>query len=86
MRLVLLGLLVFGLSFALDLLYVAYVQAVTARRSLVAGAWSPLWHGLNLLNLLALFFTSRWLFVPLLLGGFCGTTYAVWRDPVGRAS
>jgi hypothetical protein len=62
----------------MDFLYVAYLQAVAAKRGGLAGLFSATWHTASILSVGLVIHDKRYI-VPIALGSFLGTYVTVKR-------
>ena len=77
------GLIVFGLSFLVDIVYAKYTVAASVRQPAIAGCWSSLIFLIGGLNVSA-YVTNHWLLFPAAAGAFFGTYIGVKSGKSGE--
>lgn len=71
--------LVFGIVFAMDLVWARYTAAITAHRHILAGTYASAiialsgYAAINYVN-------DPWMLLPAMVGAFCGTVVGIKRD------
>ena len=77
----LLSVVYFCSAFAIDWCWTKYIKRANAGEALPAAWWSVTIYGLSSINVLA-FTKNPWLLIPMVLGYFMGTYYAVKHDHI----
>jgi hypothetical protein len=74
--------LCFSMAFATDWCWTKYIKRASDGNAIPAAWWSLLIYGFSSMNVLA-YTKNPWLIVPMMVGYFFGTYYAVKHDHKG---